>query len=651
MNLHLDLVTQTLIDGLNAINKLFFPFSTEIREYGIDLYTTDTYVKNHMFDFIDIFADYFFSLITIMFKLVLNTSKKLTDQIFGHENEGIAIHGINALIGDKGHYEYEIVNKISKILNSLVPFKRSSLIETLSKIPGGLDVPKDVIAGNLGFQVDGNKTANFKDMNVILDENILKSMQVMGPDYDKGFLYMSEPWYYRFYKSDLFKWFQNEVIKTVNLKDDLDLSRLEILDVLDDVWYNPIYEWGGMGYSIVGRRPLHDMYFGTEYDDITQMGTDLKMSVKSLGGIMKNREFDALNYPRNIFPFFLSPFFSTELKAFFNIYQNIHECHKPLMINNEFYMEGFENNILAHYDIVLLPDYMSRFLQVRFNIVNNDKIVQIKFIVIGLLKMYEILIGFRFVVFWLVGINPYQNFLTSLVVTSVDWIETILGAYVPSLYGIPLTLPLFMAMLNNLFETLFNLTFTFPYLPSEASIHYIYASSVLNNFAPLRDILDVWDRYTMDKLMRISSEYANYMPSYGNECRPFFQFEGLPKLWVENGIPDQMRFSWFWKHPLIFKKYYQDFEVSRIESNVQFLPDIILKDLNLHDLNLNDLQKLNTKELYSFLLENLSQDLKIDLVNLLFTESNANHIDVSDFLDPARLEIYFEILKKVFNIN
>ena len=97
----------------------------------------------------------------------------------------------------------------------------------------------------------------------------------------------------------------------------------------------------------------------------------------------------------------------------------------------------------------------------------------------------------------------------------------------------------------------------------------------------------------------------------------------------------------------------QDFEVSRIESNIQFLPNIILKDLNsnLHDLNLHDLQKMNTKELYSFLLENLSQNLRTDLVNLLFVESNAKHIDVSDFLDPARLEIYSEILKKVFDIN
>ena len=300
----------------------------------------------------------------------------------------------------------------------------------------------------------------------------------------------------------------------------------------------------------------------------------------------------------------------------------------------------------------MLPDLVSRFLHLRFNLVDTDRITYIQYTIGLSLRCYTVLISYRYLLFWLIGLNPYQNFFSSVIATSVDWIETILGAYIPSFYGIPLSIPLFLLCLNKVTESVYNWTFTFPYLPSEVSVQYIYANSLLNQYPRLRDTLDRWDLLAMEKLLIPVAQGPNKYIMLNNVCRPFLKFEGLPKLWVENGIPDQIRFSWFWKYPLIFKQYYQDFEVSRIESNIQFLPNIILKDLNsnLHDLNLHDLQKMNTKELYSFLLENLSQNLRTDLVNLLLMESNAKHIDVSDFLDPARLEIYSEILKQVFDI-
>ena len=681
--------TNYLIDTFNTcsdlVYKMLFPVQTETKAHGLEQIVWpiyDAYVTWHMFDFVDeAIGNLFYRPFAKCIDLLAQFGPKIIDAIYSSNEDGIPIRNQEFMVGNPEFYKYEIVKRLTESLGFFDAFQRRHIIKTLSEIPGGLDIPENVLVSlrvdcpGLESLYDHIPVTEFNglgheqlpirtslpsiELGITIDDKEPRSMEPQGSLYDLAERWYHTPTLYKFYKSRLYQWFIESNTKTENLND-LGLSNIEKLTVIDSIWSKPTLVNNFQGWETTGPMPLEDSYTGGVYDVgraepwqdeemVARNNWNFKNYLGVYVGPMKIRMHDALDAPQTTF----LPFISKELRAHLGMFKNFAECRKPIYINNEFYMEGFETKMLAYFDMMMLPDFVSRFLQLRFNLVDNDKITYIQYIIAFSLRCYTVLIGFRYLLFWLLGLNPYQNFFSSVIATSVDWIETLLGAYVPSFYGVPLSIPLFQLLLTHATESIYKLTFTFPYLPSEVSIQYLYANGLLNQYPRLRDTVDPWDLLAMEKFIPKADPGSNTLIQLNNECRPFLKFEGLPKLWVENGIPDQIRFSWFWKHPLIFKKYYQDFEVSRIESNIQFLPNIILKDLNsnLHDLNLHDLQKMNTKELYSFLLENLSQNLRTDLVNLLFVESNAKHIDVSDFLDPARLEIYSEILKKVFDIN
>jgi len=669
-------------DLLEQANNVLFSLGHSINLFGIEE-VCHPYGKNKAymtvaaFDFVDEIINIFVYLSSFMVDVLIKLYSQVTDSMTEGGNYGIPSRNLQFIIGDNEFFQFELIKKINSSLNFINAFDRRHIINTLAKIPGGLNVPEPVLLSlqsssdglnrfyeNLGIYfndhneeglgMDSNplKTSQvWTDLQMIIDDDEPHSLQAQGFNFhDNATLWYNEQEFYKFYKSKLWKWFEQSNSKTENLNN-LGLSNIDKMIVLDNLWMKAEFGINSLGFGSVSSPDINESLGSrsSTIDGGVRQLYNSQYGIVRFGSTMKQRTFDALDAPRAT----IIPFISHEALAHIGIFKNFAECAKPIYINNEFYMEGFEKKIPAHYDIILLPDFVSRFLQLRFNLVDTDKITQFQYIIAFSLRFYMVLISFRYLLFWLIGLNPYQNFFSSVIATSVDWIETVFGAYLPCLYGIPLSIPMFLIFANWLLAFIYRLTFTFPYLPSEASIQYIYGNGLMNFYPRLRETVDRWDLSAMDKFIRWES-LSNYKdPPFRNECFPFFRFEGLPKLWVENGIPDQIRFSWFWKHPLIFKKYYQDFEVFRIESNIQFLPNIVLKDLNsnLHNLNLHDLQKMNTKELYSFLLENLSQNLRTDLVNLLFVESNAKHIDVSDFLDPARLEIYSEILKKLFDIN
>ena len=668
-------------DFLEKVSHAIFSLGHNINTFGIEEVfqpygKNKAYVSMGAFDFLDEILNILLYLLSFMIDVLIKSFSQITDSMTEGGNYGVPSRNLQFIIGDNEFFQFEFFKKIDSSLNFINAFDRQHIIKTLAKIPGGLNIPEPILLSlqsssdglnryyeNLGIYFDHHneeglgmnlnplKTSQvWTDVNMIIDDDEPHSLQAQGFNFhDNATLWYNEHQFYKFYKSKLWKWFEQSNSETENLNN-LGLSNIDKMIVLDNLWMKADFRINSLGFGSVTSSDINETLSNrSAMEDGTRQFFHPQYGILRFGSTMKQRTFEALDAPRAT----IIPFISHEALAHIGIFKNFAECPKPIYINNEFYMEGFEKKIPAHYDIVLLPDFVSRFLQLRFNLVDTDKITQFQYIIAFSLRFYMILIGFRYLLFWLIGLNPYQNFFSSVIATSVDWIEIVFGAYLPSLYGIPLSIPMFLLFTNWLLAFIYKLTFTFPYLPSEASIQYIYGNSLMNFYPRLRETVDRWDLSAMDKFLRWEVGSNLKDPLFRNECFPFFRFEGLPKLWVENGIPDQIRFSWFWKHPLIFKKYYQDFEVFRIESNIQFLPNIILKDLNsnLHNLNLHDLQKMNTKELYSFLLENLSQNLRTDLVNLLFVESNAKHIDVSDFLDPARLEIYSEILKKLFDIN
>ena len=670
------------------IYRLFFSCGQYIDFNGIEeMFNPEVagrpYIDFGIFDFVDQILYGFLSVIFVIMNSLSKLYVEVTNRILDPNNHGVPVRDAYHRIGDSEYFTFELLKKMNSSFHSIDPFHRQNIMKTLEKIPGGLDIPESILLvitpdcealqrffenrgvifdpdalEGLGEYVNPLKSPLvWNELGLTIDDDEPASMKVQGINFDdNAILWYDEPTFYKFYKSKLWKWFEQTNSKTLNLND-LGLSYQDKMLVLDNLWpktsFHPIDQ---LGYAKSGSYNMEESIgtIGSNYDLERDTSTVVRhtMLYKHIptvfGSTMKQRSFEALDGPRST----IIPFINHNMWSLIGMFKNFGECRKPIYINNEFYMEGFETKFLAHYDILLLPDSVSRFLQLRFNLVDTDKITYFQYIIAFSIQFYSWFVGVRYLLFWLIGFNPYQNFFSSVIATSVDWIETIFGAYLPSFYGIPLSIPLFLILWTRLQDFTYRLTFTFPYLPSEVSIQYIYGNGLMNIYPRLRETLDRWDLSAMEKFLP-KLQQNNKDILFNNECFAFLRFEGLPKLWVENGIPDQIRFSWFWKHPLIFKKYYQDFEVSRIESNIQFLPNIILKDLNsnLHDLNLHDLQKMNTKELYSFLLENLSQNLRTDLVNLLFVESNAKHIDVSDFLDPARLEIYSEILKKVFDIN
>ena len=497
------------------------PIQKNIATYGVEeIYTAGgPYIQVTVFDFIDKIINGFVYLLIDIVEILSRLSIKIIDLIGNPDENGIPVRSEGFVIGDSEFFKYEILKKLTAPLNFFEAFHRRHIIKTLVGIPGGLDIPEDVLLsvrytceGLERFYEGMRDTSDsglgkdqlplkvpefFHHARLTIDEDVPSSMKSQGNNFNRGRLWFTSPSYYKFYRSNLYEWFQQVNNKTQNLND-LGLSNLDKLAVLDNLWTRPGLSAGLLGMENLGPVNLDESYLGgVSYvgkeplarDSAFRVTYNYRYAPQMIGATMKIRLFDALNDPRGV----TIPFLSNEAVGHLGMFRNFGECHKPIFINNEFYMEGFENKFLAHYDLIMLPDFVSRFLQLRFNLVDNDKITQVQYIIALSLRLYSLLIGVRYLLFWLIGLNPYQNFFSSLIATSVDWIETLLGAYVPSLYGIPLSIPLFMVFLNGLIGATYSLTFTFPYLPSEASIQYIYGNSLLNIYPQLRNTLDPWD--------------------------------------------------------------------------------------------------------------------------------------------------------------
>ena len=181
-----DTATNIFLDFVNWLPSLLFPFATEIKKYGLSstsMATTDCYAHYHAFDFIDCLVMYFVNILSTILNLFFELIKKLTDLTIGQEENGIPIRGLNHLIGQSSNFhEYEVMNKFTRTLRSLDPFSHKHLIETLSKVPGGLDVPQPAVTGfNMGVHNQPEKLpASYREIGNVFDENVPSSMQKQG---------------------------------------------------------------------------------------------------------------------------------------------------------------------------------------------------------------------------------------------------------------------------------------------------------------------------------------------------------------------------------------------------------------------------------------------------------------------------------------
>lgn len=193
--------------------------------------------------------------------------------------------------------------------------------------------------------------------------------------------------------------------------------------------------------------------------------------------------------------------------------------------------EGFYNFYTLNFrNLVTLPNWLSEFIQVHFNMCLDVTPLEVGrevfFIVI---IFYYHLITFRITLNWFLRINPY-SFPLVYIVALTDWFENNVGHFIPTVKGVSFTASVFLSMVGKVADILNHLIFTMPFLPSEGS-----AEKVMIN----------------------------------GELRDALVFRHLPFLWYKYPIPNELREFWYEKRPDILEFFQKAYK----ETGINFLPD------------------------------------------------------------------------------
>ncbi len=200
--------------------------------------------------------------------------------------------------------------------------------------------------------------------------------------------------------------------------------------------------------------------------------------------------------------------------------------------------EGFYNFYIENYkNVYFLPDWLTEFIQVRLNICLDLSLLETyrEVLFIGLVVYSQMLI-LRITISWFVYINPFTVPWCYLV-AAVDWTEDVLQGVLPSILGVNITGTIFLGMLGVIADSLNQLVFTMPFLPSEAE----------------------------ETKLLINQEMKNVLV-----------FHYLPVTWYRYPIPNDLREFWYYERPDILEymqKAYKDVDI-------QFLPNNIIQELN-----------------------------------------------------------------------
>ena len=196
--------------------------------------------------------------------------------------------------------------------------------------------------------------------------------------------------------------------------------------------------------------------------------------------------------------------------------------------------DGFYNFYVPNYkNIFFLPDWLSQWLQINFNISVDTTPLEIiqQSIFLGLIGFF-FLVEFRMKLYWFLTINPYTRpwiYLISL----TDWIQDFMTGLSPVMLGVDLTAPIILGLTGKLADSLNHLVFTMPFLPSEGQ--------------PGKMMID-------------------------NEVQDVILFRYLPSLWYTHSIPNSLREFWYTQRIDILNFMKKNYAHLHIE----FLPDRII---------------------------------------------------------------------------
>ena len=193
--------------------------------------------------------------------------------------------------------------------------------------------------------------------------------------------------------------------------------------------------------------------------------------------------------------------------------------------------EGFYNFYMENYrNLFFLPDWLSEFIQIRLNICLDISLLETirEVLFIGFV-FYSQMVVLRITISWLIWINPYR-FPWSYLTAAVDWTEDVFQGLVPSVLGVNVTGSVFLGALGAVGDSLNQLIFTMPFLPSEGDVTQL----VINN-----------------------------------ETKDVLVFHYLPILWYKYPIPNEIREFWYFKRPDILEYMQTAYK----DLNLQVLPD------------------------------------------------------------------------------
>jgi len=180
---------------------------------------------------------------------------------------------------------------------------------------------------------------------------------------------------------------------------------------------------------------------------------------------------------------------------------------------------------------ILLPDNISEYLQLNmdmhtYELFYTSMIRESQFWIHGILFVFLTLWGINSFMSFCLFINPYQ-YPFVLLTTLMDPLVYLLEALFPTILGWNVGYAFVTAAVAVPMDYLVNLSLTMPYLPSEATIQTVGDNS-------------------------------------------FYVFSGIPELWCQHGIPEEVRRDWFDQANTSIMQYY--LRIIPPEWNMDVLP-------------------------------------------------------------------------------
>ena len=287
-----------------------------------------------------------------------------------------------------------------------------------------------------------------------------------------------------------------------------------------------------------------------------------------------------------------------------------------------FYIENYKN-------LFFLPNWFSEFLQVHFNFCLDITFLEVfrEVLFLSIVGFAEI-VTIRILLSWIISINPY-TFPWNYFVALVDWTEETLIGLVPSIVGVNLSGPILITILGKCADSLNNLVFTMPYLPSEGE-----PSKVLIN-GEIRDVL---------------------------------AFRYLPILWYKHPIPNEIREYWYNERPDILKymqKAYKNLNIRFLPDRInEVLPDeVLLREMpevlpdEVYEVSPDEMHKVSPDEMHEVLPPEMHEVLPPEMheETIFIPESAVNlkeviHMDHSDIIvNPIKIALNTHINSTIEN--